>query len=205
LRVLQEGEFERVGEERTRRVKVRVIAATNRDLSAEVDAGRFRRDLYYRLSIFPLEVPPLRQRREDIGPLARHFARLAARRLGVRTAPLDDAALRALRNYDWPGNIRELQNVIERAVIMGRGVDVRPELPGTGPKADRSSATADRPPAGILTATEWRRSEKANLEAALQASNGKVYGHDGAAALLGVRPTTLVSRLKALGIGRPGK
>ena len=205
LRVLQEGEFERVGEERTRRVKVRLIAATNRDLAAEVDAGRFRRDLYYRLSIFPLEVPPLRQRRDDIGPLARHFARLAARRLGVRVAAIDDASLRALRNYDWPGNIRELQNVIERAVIMGRGVDVRPELPGATRRADRSPALEDRNEGGVLTAAEWRRRERANLEAALQVSNGKIYGHDGAAALLGIRPTTLVSRLKALGVGRPGR
>jgi len=204
LRVLQEGEFERVGEDRTRRVKVRVIAATNRDLSAEVEAGRFRRDLYYRLSIFPLEVPPLRQRREDIGPLAKHFARIAARRLGVRGGALDDTALRVLRQYDWPGNIRELQNVIERAVIMGRGGGMRPDLPGSPRPSEQSSAAPDRPEGGVVTAAEWRRQERANLEAALRASRGKVYGNDGAATLLGMPPTTLMSRLKALGVRRPG-
>ncbi len=202
LRVLQEGEFERVGEERTRRVAVRVITATNRDLVREVEAGRFRRDLYYRLSIFPLEVPPLRQRREDIAPLAAHFMRLAARRLGVRVARLDDAQLRALQDYDWPGNIRELQNVIERATIMSRGRALRFDLQPSDLSGDRTSASGKVADRRVVPAAEWRQRERRNLEAALEQAHGKIYGHDGAATLLGMRPTTLASRMKALGIRR---
>ena len=115
LRVLQEGQFERVGEERTRAVNVRIVAATNRDLSAEVAAGRFRQDLYYRLSVFPIELPPLRARREDIGSLAEHFIRQSARRLGVAAPVLTPEHVRLLAGYDWPGNVRELRNVMERA------------------------------------------------------------------------------------------
>src|ERR1051325_5794206 len=120
LRVLQEGQFEKVGEERTRTVDVRIIAATNRDLESELKAGRFREDLYYRLSVFPIELPPLRDRTEDIPKLARHFLEQSARKLGVNMPHLTSANLTQLQSYDWPGNVRELQNVIERAVIRAR-------------------------------------------------------------------------------------
>jgi transcriptional regulator with GAF, ATPase, and Fis domain len=121
LRVLQEGQFERVGDERTRTVRVRLVAATNRDLLAEAKAGRFRLDLYYRLSVFPIEVAPSRERVEDMGDLAEHFIRQSARRLGVPRPRLTKLHVQELQRYDWPGNVRELQNVIERAVILSRG------------------------------------------------------------------------------------
>ena len=128
LRVLQEGQFERVGDDRTRTVNVRLVAATNRDLRAEVAAGRFRQDLFYRISVFPLELPPLRRRREDIPALAHHFASRFAARLNRPTVRLtnDDAAL--LMQYDWPGNVRELQNVMERAIILAKGSRLRLDL-----------------------------------------------------------------------------
>src|SRR6266481_2582747 len=129
LRVLQEGQFERVGDERTRTVKVRLITATNRDLLAEAKAGRFRLDLYYRLSVFPIEVPPLQERLEDIGELAEHFIKQAARRLGVPRPRLTKLHAQEFQSYDWPGNVRELQNVIERAVTMAKGGALRFDLP----------------------------------------------------------------------------
>src|SRR5260370_23532358 len=129
LRVLQEGQFERVGEERTRTVKVRLIVATNRDLLAEAKAGRFRLDLYYRLSVFPIELPPLRERPEDIGPLADHFVQQSARRLGVPRPRLTRMQAQELESYDWPGNVRELQNVVERAVILAPGARLQSALP----------------------------------------------------------------------------
>src|SRR6266571_2561637 len=141
LRVLQEGQFERVGDERTRTVKVRLITATNRDLLAEAKAGRFRLDLYYRLSVFPIEVPPLRERLEDIGILAEHFIKQSARRLGVARPRLNKHHLQELQNYDWPGNVRELQNVIERAVILARGRQLQFELP---PRASRNGLLPDQ-------------------------------------------------------------
>src|SRR6266567_1444219 len=129
LRVLQEGQFERVGDERTRTVKVRLIAATNRDLLAEARAGRFRLDLYYRLSVFPIEVPSLRERLEDVGELAEHFIKQASRRLGVPRPRLTKFHVQELQSYDWPGNVRELQNVIERAVILAKGGKLEFDLP----------------------------------------------------------------------------
>ena len=128
LRVLQEQELERVGDTRTRKVNVRIIAATNRDLKKEVDAGRFRQDLFYRLSVFPIEIPPLRERREDIPPLAAHFVRQSARRMNRPAPRITQAALSQLTAYDWPGNVRELQNAIERAVILSRGGPLRFDL-----------------------------------------------------------------------------
>ena len=137
LRVLQEGELERVGEERTRKVDVRLIAATNRDLRAEAEAGRFRQDLYYRLSVFPIELPPLRKRAEDIPLLAEHFLALAARKLGRPKPRLTLANVQQLQRYHWPGNVRELQHVIERAVITADGARLAIELPADAPDADR--------------------------------------------------------------------
>jgi formate hydrogenlyase transcriptional activator len=202
LRVLQEGELERVGEERTRRVDVRLIAATNRDLRAEAEAGRFRQDLYYRLSVFPIELPPLRRRVEDIPPLAEHFLALAARKLGRPKPRLTLADAQRLQRYHWPGNVRELQHVIERAVIIADGARLVIELPagfvGAPDKATTGSvpAAADR----VLTDAEVRRLEADNIRAALRRTKGKVSGPGGAAELLGIKPTTLASRIKSLGL-----
>jgi transcriptional regulator with GAF, ATPase, and Fis domain len=202
LRVLQEGELERVGEERTRRVDVRLIAATNRDLRAEAEAGRFRQDLYFRLSVFPIELPPLRRRVEDIPPLAEHFLALAARKLGRPTPRLTLADLQRLQRYGWPGNVRELQHVIERAVILAQGVRPMIELPSEPASAlprSRPSPVRDHDDR-VLTDAEVRRLEADNIRAALRRTAGKVSGPGGAAELLGIRPTTLASRIKALGL-----
>jgi PAS domain S-box-containing protein len=208
LRVLQEGEFEPVGSSRTRKVDVRVLAATNRDLLQEVRQGRFREDLFYRLHVFPIEVPPLRQRGEDVVLLAAEFAERAARRLGRVLRPLAPAARRLLLSYAWPGNVRELQNVIERAVILSRDgeLDLAALLPagviaGPAVAADTPAAPADR----IRTDAEMQALERANLLRALEASGWKVGGAEGAARKLSVRPTTLTSRMKALGIRRPSR
>jgi transcriptional regulator with GAF, ATPase, and Fis domain len=203
LRVLQEGQYERVGDDTTRSIDVRVIAATNRDLSADVSAGRFREDLYYRLSVFPIRIPPLRNRKEDIVPLAAHFISLVSKEIGAVPAPqLTDKQLATLRAYDWPGNVRELQNVVERAVILGRGGEIRLEQV-LGTRTDRRRASSGPPPTPapeIVSDQEWRRRERANLIAALTRTAGRIYGAGGAAELLGVKPSTLQSRLRALGI-----
>jgi len=197
LRVLQEGELERVGEERTRKVDVRVIAATHRDLRRESEAGRFRTDLYYRLSVFPIEVPPLRERAEDVPMLAEAFLAATALRLG-RTAPrLTRAVAQRLQRYSWPGNVRELQHVIERGVLTSSGAALEVELPDATPvrAAERASTRAKT---ALFTEADLREMEIKNLRAALLAADGKVYGKGGAAELLGMRPTTLASRMKAL-------
>ncbi|MHB8765633.1 MAG: sigma-54-dependent Fis family transcriptional regulator [Deferrisomatales bacterium] len=199
LRVLQEGTFERVGDDRTRRVDVRVVAATNRDLRAEAAAGRFRQDLYFRLSVFPLEVPPLRERLEDVPDLARHFLSLTCRRLGVPEPALKQGHLLTLQGYGWPGNVRELQNVIERAVILGRGRQLH--LAPSSPAAPVPAAGAPRK---VLTDPELAALERRNLARALERAGRRVQGPGGAAELLGVPPTTLRSRLKALGVQAPG-
>jgi transcriptional regulator with GAF, ATPase, and Fis domain len=202
LRVLQEGELERVGEERTRKVDVRLVAATNRDLRMEAEVGRFRQDLYYRLSVFPVELPPLRKRVEDIPLLAEHFLALIARKLGRPRPRLSLANAQQLQRYHWPGNVRELQHVIERAVISADGERLAIELPDGLLELPVKAATppvpveADR----VLTDAEVRHLEADNLRAALRRTKGKVSGADGAAELLGIKPTTLASRLKALGL-----
>jgi transcriptional regulator with GAF, ATPase, and Fis domain len=203
LRVLQEGQYERVGDDTTRSIDVRVIAATNRDLSADVSAGRFREDLYYRLSVFPIRIPPLRDRKEDISPLAAHFIALVSKDLGMPPPQLTEAQTTALRSYDWPGNVRELQNVIERAVILGRGGEMRlDQVLGHRSEQRRSSKPPPMPVHNeeIVSDQEWRRRERANLIAALTRTSGRIYGTGGAAELLGVKPSTLQSRLRALGI-----
>jgi transcriptional regulator with GAF, ATPase, and Fis domain len=204
LRVLQEGQFEAVGDDRTRKVDVRLIAATNRDLTQEAAAGRFRQDLFYRLGVFPIVLPPLRERPEDIPELAVHFATQAARRFGTRPPRLAASELRRLQDYSWPGNVRELQNVIERALIVSRGAVLRfDDLPAKQPMAQRNRA-ADAPARiEVIPELEWRRRERDNLRAALTASAGRIYGAGGAAELLGIKPTTLLSRLHALGMRRP--
>jgi transcriptional regulator with GAF, ATPase, and Fis domain len=200
LRVLQEGELERIGEEKTRKVDVRVVAATNRDLKAEAEAGRFRQDLYYRLSVFPVELPPLRKRPEDIPLLAEHFLNLLCRKLGRPKPRLTLANVQALQKYPWPGNVRELQHVIERVVITAEGGRMTIELPFASPPAGRASPTPVQAANRILTDAELRQLEADNIRAALTQTKGKVSGTGGAAELLGVKPTTLASRIKSLGI-----
>lgn len=200
LRVIQEREFERVGDTRTRHVDVRILAATNRDLKHEVDAGRFRQDLYYRLSVFPLHIPPLRERREDIPKLAAHFIAQSAKRMNRRVPRLTQGVLSQLAAHSWPGNVRELQNVVERAVILspGRTLDIHLQsAPSRAPGAPSAPAPSA---AQIATRQEWRGHERENIAQALRLTKGKIFGTHGAAALLGMKPTTLASRIKALGI-----
>jgi transcriptional regulator with GAF, ATPase, and Fis domain len=204
LRVLQERQYERVGEEKTRQVDVRIIAASNRDLRREAEAGRFRQDLYYRLNVFAVEVPPLRRRREDIPVLAEHFLEQAARKFKRPVARLTEADCAQLRQYDWPGNVRELQNMIERAFILSRGGALRFELEPAQTPRTLATARADPDGGSILTETELWRIERDNLLSALCKANWKVHGPGGAAQLLGIKPTTLIYRAKKLGLKRPG-
>jgi PAS domain S-box-containing protein len=203
LRVLQEGQFERVGEERTRRVDVRIVAATNRDLRAEAEAKRFREDLYFRLNVFPIHSPALRERPMDIPQLAAHFLKQVGQRLNMPGRRLRKSDIERLQAYAWPGNIRELQNVIERALITSEGLDLRIDLPVGVAARSVVAAEPESPaaPAGILTDAQVRQLERDNLKAALQAAGGKLFGKNGAAELLGLKPTTLASRLKRLELG----
>jgi transcriptional regulator with GAF, ATPase, and Fis domain len=206
LRVLQEGTFERVGEDRTRRVDVRVIAATNRELSREIEANRFREDLYYRLAVFPIRVPPLRERPGDIGMLAAHFLVLAAQKLGKPTLRLTRSDVRRLEQHDWPGNVRELASAIERAAILARGdrLEIDAALPrtnaGSGDGKPLRAGNAGLPIVSVESRIERRERERSNIERALEASGGKIYGKGGAGEMLGIPGTTLASRIKALGI-----
>jgi PAS domain S-box-containing protein len=206
LRVLQEGEFEPLGSARTRQVNVRVVAATNRDLGAMVAGGKFREDLFYRLNVFPVRVPALRERGADIPLLARAFVERFGRRMGRRTEPLHPDDIRRLQEYHWPGNVRELQNVIERAIILANGsqLDLRRALPADAvppmPAAESTNGAAPR----VLSAAEIESLERANIERALAAVGGKISGNGGAAELLGLPPSTVASRIKALGIQRKG-
>lgn len=210
LRVLQEGTLERVGEERTRRVNVRIIAATNRDLLATARSGAFRLDLYYRLSVFPMELPPLRERREDIRPLAEHFLALVRGRLGTRRLRVAGEQWELLESYGWPGNVRELQNVIERAAILARSGELSFEgLLTEGARAGRGLATmASSESTGELsrpaTLQGLREAEREMVARALEASGGRIYGQGGAAETLGLRPTTLTSKLRRWGWQRGG-
>lgn len=200
LRVIQERTFERVGEERPRTADVRIIAATNRDLKAEAESGRFRADLYYRLAVFPIEVPPLRRRLDDLPALASYFLRESARRLGAPPRALSAADLESLRSYDWPGNIRELQNVVERASIAARSGVLRFSVPTTGTRRPQAEPVPERV---VMTYQQIETLERENLVEALRRTNWKISGPGGAAELLGVKPTTLASRIKAMGIRRP--
>lgn len=204
LRVLQEKSYERVGEEKSRHADVRIVAATNRDLKKEITAGRFREDLYYRLNVFPIKVAPLRDRKEDILLLANHFIETSIKELGCPRPRLTPAGLEALQMYDWPGNIRELRNVIERATIFAQGGALAFDLPMTGanPISGRSQ-TDDAVEREYVTYAEMRRRERENLFIVLQKTGWRIKGVDGAAELLGMKPTTLSSRIEKMGLRRP--
>jgi PAS domain S-box-containing protein len=205
LRVLQEGEFEPVGSSRTQKVDVRVIAATNRDLKQATKEGKFREDLYYRLNVFPIELPPLRERGDDISLLASTFANKFAQRMGRLIEPFSEACIGRLKAYGWPGNVRELQNVIERAVITARDgrLNLDRALPESAKEMIAEAVLSAETPKRVRTAKELEELERANLMAALETTGWRVAGETGAAQLLGVKPTTLSSRIKALGIERP--
>ncbi len=207
LRVLQDQKFERIGEERTREVNVRLLAATNRDLKEEVRLGRFREDLYFRLNVFPIECRPLRERPDDIPPLATHFLRNICQRLNIPQLTLTNGQVRSLMKYDWPGNARELENIIERAAILARDGKLNFDLPepnrretehGNSHPALDQTGTAS----AILTEDDRRKHEYDNIIRALETTRGRIFGPDGAAALLNVKPTTLASRIKKLRIDR---
>ncbi len=200
LRVLQEGTYERVGEAITHEVDVRIIAATNRDLQQEVDDGRFREDLYYRLNVFPIEVAPLRRRKEDIAELASRFLEQTCKKMNRPQPRLTKTVVAAMQRYDWPGNVRELQNLIERAVITSPGSTLRFELPSADPESTQKHQPVEPREQPILTEAQLKELERSNIVRALEAANGKVSGPDGAASLLCVKPSTLTSRIKKMGI-----
>ncbi|HPA18641.1 MAG TPA: sigma 54-interacting transcriptional regulator [Verrucomicrobiae bacterium] len=210
LRVLQEKRYERVGDDRTRAADVRIVAATNRDLKQEVAAGHFREDLFYRLHVFPIQVVPLRERKDDIPLLAQHFVELSVKDLKCTKPRLTRAGVVRLQSYDWPGNVRELRNVIERAVILARGATLEFDLPiqtaAVPPPVSKSrpetrAAGADKPE--FLTEAELHLRERENLLRILQKTNWKIKGPQGAAELLGVKPTTLLSRIEKWGLRKP--
>jgi PAS domain S-box-containing protein len=206
LRVLQRGEFEPVGGSKTRKVDVRAVAATNRDLGQAVRDGKFREDLYYRLNVFPITVPPLRERGEDIILLAFTFAKRFAQRMGRTIAPLSPEDIARLRGYSWPGNVRELQNVIERAVITAREgrLDLGRALPETAASTVvEAPAPPDETGSRVRTVREMEALERQNILCALEVVGWRVAGEKGAARLLGMNASTLASRMKALGIKRP--
>jgi formate hydrogenlyase transcriptional activator len=193
LRVLQEREFERLGSSKTIRTDARLVAATNRDLAAMVEAREFRADLYYRINVFPITVPPLRDRREDIPLLVRYFVQQNARRMHKRISTIPAQAMQALTQYDWPGNIRELQNFIERAVIVSAG----PALDAPIRELKRAGAKG---PAAVTMAS----AEREAILRALRESGGRVGGEQGAAARLGLKRTTLQAKMRKLGVSAKG-
>ena len=194
LRVLQEKEFERLGSGRTHQIDVRLIAATHRDLTEMVNRNEFRSDLYYRLNVFPVLVPPVRERREDIQPLVSHFVEVFAQRMGKHIDQIPQATMNALIAYSWPGNVRELQNLIERAVIRSdNGV-----LPNPLPRSKKEDADAT-----TISNGTFMDSQRALILQALEATGWVIGGPLGAAARLGLKRTTLVSKMKKLGLYRP--
>ena len=202
LRVLQEREFERVGGTQSIQIDVRVLAATNRDLEAEILNRKFRSDLFYRLNVFPIELPPLRERRDDIQTLLEHFVRLYARSTGKTISSIDNRTVELFHSYHWPGNIRELQNVIERAVILSKGSMLNVSLAGLESDAPRATHAPAK-----TTQSEHKNlqdalnnTEQNEILRALEASNGIIAGPSGAAARLGVKRSTLQLRMQKLGI-----
>ncbi len=205
LRILQEGEFEPVGSSVTRKVDVRIIAATNRNLKKMIREGSFRADLYYRLNVFPIYIPPLRERGKDIMLLAETFIERFSQQIGCIMKPLSEADINWLKSYDWPGNVRELQNIIERAVITSPdgNLDLCRLLSGTIRNRNTSSSTLsdDR----VLTSGELKQLERQNMIQALKKTDWQVAGEEGAANLIGIPPSTFSSRMKALDIKRPSE
>jgi formate hydrogenlyase transcriptional activator len=195
LRVLQEQEFERLGSTRTHQVDVRLVAATNRDLADMVKRREFRNDLYYRLNVFPIALPPLRERREDISALVTHFVELYGRRMGKQIEHIPAETMSALRSYEWPGNIRELQNFIERSVILSDGVILRSPLAKL-----KSSPEAESP-----GATTLEEAERDHIRKTLESTRWVVAGPHGAAARLGIKRSTLYFRMQKLGISRSNR
>lgn len=202
LRVLQEGQLERVGEEKTRDVDVRIIAATNKDLKKEAEAHHFREDLYFRLNVFPIHSPPLRERGNDITLLATHFLEQASQKFSKKECKLRQSDLKPLQTYNWPGNIRELQNVMERAAITSHQGRVIIDLPLTASATEMTIAKESPSETGIIGDDEMQERVKRNMLAALEQCDWKLFGDDGAAALLKLKPTTLASRIKRLGLKR---
>jgi formate hydrogenlyase transcriptional activator len=200
LRVLQEQEFERVGSTKPMRVDVRLVSATNRDVEKEVAEGRFRADLFYRLNVFPIRIPPLRERVSDIPLLVEHFLKVFQRKMAKPLKSVDDKSMAQLQRYAWPGNIRELQNVLERACVLAAGpvVSLGETLRATGPTL--SSGV----PAVAAPLTTLEDSERAHIRRALAAAGGRIHGASGAAELLGINPSTLRSRMQKLGISTKG-
>lgn len=199
LRVLQESEYERVGDDKTLSVDVRVVVATNRDLEKEVEEASFREDLYYRLSVFPIQVPPLRARGEDIVQLASHFLKKICQEFGHRPLTLSRQQASLLKQYEWPGNVRELNNVIERAVILSKGKVVRLDLAmadilNVAPALDRTGDSVDQPV--VMTEKELTALGRKNILSALQVTNWRVSGPEGAAELVGLKPSTFADRMK---------
>ena len=203
LRVLQEGEFQPVGSSQLHKVDVRVIAATNRDLADAVNKGLFREDLYYRLNVFPIAIPPLRERDDDILLLAEFFAETIAKRLGRVHKSIATEHAQRLMLYHWPGNVRELQNIIEHAVITSQDKLLRPEVSLQAPPSSSLSDVPTAPAAVIMTADEMRNAQRENIRRALEACDWKVSGTDGASSVLGIKPSTLRSQMKVLNIEVP--
>ena len=195
LRVLQLGEFERVGDNRTRKVDVRVVTATNRDLVAACSDGHFREDLYYRLSVFPIQMPPLREHPGDIPALAEHCVRDACKRLGRPVLQLAKEQLDVLKGYAWPGNVRELQNAIERAVILAKDGELAFDIRH---REEEAAGTGAETPATTLEDVE--QMERRIIVRALEETRWKVYGESGAAARLNIKPSTLAYRIKRMDI-----
>ncbi len=190
LRVLQERVIERLGSSDPIAVDVRVITATNRDLAADVRTGHFREDLFYRLNVFPITLPPLRERKADIPALAAHFLTHFAKRHGKPATAIPAQTLRTLTAHDWPGNVREFQNVIERAVIVSEGNELA---------VDPAWLVSASP---VETARTWAEQEKGRIHAALRSANGRIYGPGGAAQRLGLKPTTLYGKMRKHGLKR---
>ncbi len=205
LRVLQEGQFERIGDEKTRCVDVRIVAATNRDLKQAVENGKFREDLYYRLSVFPIHVPPLRERMDDVIPLAGHFLEATCEKFDCDVPQLSNRDVSSLMNHDWPGNVRELRNLIERAVIlsMSRTFDLAAAIPAKSRHTPVIRVLSASSKNGIVTEADWQQSYRENIVAALEVSDWRISGDRGAACLLGINASTLRGRMKSLNIPMP--
>lgn len=209
LRVIQEGEYERVGENETRKTDVRIIAATNKDLEKEVKSGRFREDLYFRLNVFPINIVPLRERKEDIEHLANHFLQIILKDMNYPVQQLKSYHLQQLHIYDWPGNVRELRNILERAAILSLSGPIDLQLPGGVPRstkvedANKNSLVDGSRDASIFTEQQMLQFQRENTTAALISCGWKIYGSDGAASLLGIKPTTLATRIKKMQLQGP--